>query len=39
MSSQCLATKYEIKTLGRLQYFLGIEVAYSKREIFISQQM
>ena len=36
--SQCLATKFEIKTLGRLKYFLAIEVAHSKKGIFISQQ-
>jgi len=36
--SQCLATNFEIKTLGRLKYFLGIEVAHSKKGIFISQQ-
>ena len=36
--SQCLATEFEIKTLGRLKYFLGIEVAHSKKGIFISQQ-
>ena len=33
-----LATKFEIKNLGRLKYFLGIEVAHSKKGIFISQQ-
>lgn len=27
-----------MKTLGRLKYFLGIEVAHSKKGIFISQQ-
>ena len=36
--SQCLAKEFEIKTLGRLKYFLGIEVAHSKQGIFISQQ-
>nr|KYP55256.1 hypothetical protein KK1_001462 [Cajanus cajan] len=36
--SQCLAMELEIKTLGRLKYFLGIEVAHSKKGIFISQQ-
>ncbi|KAK7406483.1 hypothetical protein VNO78_08110 [Psophocarpus tetragonolobus] len=36
--SECLATEFEIKTLGRLKYFLGIEVAHSKKGIFISQQ-
>jgi len=38
MLSQCLTTKFEIKTLVRLTYFLGIEVAHSKKGIFISQQ-
>jgi hypothetical protein len=33
-----LAKEFEMKTLGRLKYFLGIEVAHSKRGIFISQQ-
>ena len=31
-----LAREFEIKKLGELKYFLGIEVAYSKRGIFIS---
>lgn len=38
MLSQCLAKEFEIKTLGKLKYFLGIEVAHSKKGIFISQQ-
>ena len=33
-----LATKFEIKDLGRLRYFLGIEVTPSNKSIFISQQ-
>lgn len=33
-----LVKEFEIKELGRLKYFLGIEVAYSKQGIFISQQ-
>ncbi|RVX04897.1 Retrovirus-related Pol polyprotein from transposon RE1 [Vitis vinifera] len=33
-----LATEFEIKELGKLKYFLGIEVAYSTQGIFISQQ-
>jgi hypothetical protein len=36
--SQCLAKEFEIKTLGKLKYFLGIEVAHSRKGIFISQQ-
>ena len=35
---QRLATEFEIKELGILKYFLGIEVAYSTQGIFISQQ-
>ncbi|CAJ2640890.1 unnamed protein product [Trifolium pratense] len=38
MLSQHLANEFEIKTLGKLKYFLGIEVAHSKKGIFISQQ-
>ncbi|WVZ15866.1 hypothetical protein V8G54_013432 [Vigna mungo] len=41
-SSDCRANawgkEFEIKTLGKLKYFLGIEVAHSKKGIFISQQ-
>lgn len=33
-----LSKEFEIKDLGRLKYFLGIEVAHSKAGIFISQQ-
>ena len=33
-----LATEFEMKSLGGLKYFLGIEVARSKRGIFISQR-
>ncbi|WVY99969.1 hypothetical protein V8G54_026039 [Vigna mungo] len=36
--SQCLGKEFEIKTLGKLKYFLGIEVDHSKKGIFISQQ-
>ena len=35
---RCLIKEFEIKELGRLKYFLGIEVAHSKHEIFISQR-
>jgi hypothetical protein len=33
-----LANEFEIKDLGSLKYFLGIEVARSKHDIFISQR-
>ena len=35
---QRLAKEFEIKELGKLKYFLGIEVTYSTQGIFISQQ-
>ncbi|RVX16317.1 Retrovirus-related Pol polyprotein from transposon RE1 [Vitis vinifera] len=35
---QRLTTEFEIKELGKLKYFLDIEVAYSTQGIFISQQ-
>jgi hypothetical protein len=38
MLAQHLAKEFEIKTLGKLKYFLGIEVAHSRKGIFISQQ-
>ncbi|XP_023742905.1 uncharacterized mitochondrial protein AtMg00810-like [Lactuca sativa] len=33
-----LAIEFEMKNLGGLKYFLGIEVARSKQSIFLSQQ-
>nr|KYP41329.1 Copia protein [Cajanus cajan] len=33
-----LATQFEMKDIGKLRYFLGIEVVYSKKGIFISQK-
>lgn len=33
-----LAKEFEIKSLWKLKYFMGIEVAHSKKGIFISQQ-
>ena len=33
-----LAKEFEIKELGKLKYFLSIEVTYSTQGIFISQQ-
>ena len=35
---QKLVKEFEIKELGKLKYFLGIEVTYSTQGIFISQQ-
>ena len=35
---QRLANEFEIKELGKLKYFLGIEVTYCTQGIFISQQ-
>lgn len=32
-----LAAQFEMKDLGKLKYFLGIEVTYSRQGIFISQ--
>lgn len=33
-----LVKEFEIKTFGKLKYFLRIEVAYYKKRVFISQQ-
>jgi Reverse transcriptase (RNA-dependent DNA polymerase) len=33
-----LATEFEMKDLGPLRYFLGIEVANAPNEVFLSQQ-
>lgn len=34
----CLLKEFEVKELGRLKYFLGLEVTHSHHGIFISQQ-
>src|SRR4051812_5345414 len=34
----CLAKEFVIKNLGKLKYFLGIDLAYFRKGIFISQQ-
>ena len=34
---QCLTKELEIEELGRLKYFIEIDVAHSKQRIFISQ--
>jgi len=33
-----IATQFEMNDSGKLRYFLGVEVAYSKKRIFISQR-
>ncbi|KAK2356004.1 hypothetical protein QL285_093367 [Trifolium repens] len=38
MLAQRLAKELDIKTLGKLKHFLGIEVTHSRKGIFISQQ-
>lgn len=35
---KALATNFEMKNLGRLKYFMGIEVARSREGIFLSQR-
>ena len=35
---QYLASEFEMKKFGDLEYFLGIEVARSKNGIFLSRQ-
>lgn len=36
--NECLATEFEVKDLGQTRYFLGIEIARSKKGISVSQR-
>ena len=35
---RCLLQEFEIKELGKLKYFIGIEVAHSRHGILMFQQ-
>ena len=35
---KCFASEFEIKDLGSLRYFLGMEIARSKKGIAVSQR-
>ncbi|XP_022853510.1 uncharacterized protein LOC111374981 [Olea europaea var. sylvestris] len=35
---KCLATEFEVKDLGQMRYFLGMEIARSKKGISVSQR-
>ncbi|XP_022893597.1 uncharacterized protein LOC111408063 [Olea europaea var. sylvestris] len=35
---KCLATEFEVKDLGQMRYFLGMEIAQSKKGISVSQR-
>ena len=37
-AKSCLSKAFEVKDLGQLRYFLGIEVARSKKGIILSQR-